>query len=129
MFQTLKSKIKAYRSQKSGKVAFAANTAVTATLFAMLLTVMPIDAMAQTFDIPFLSQFGCGVVKYMKGPLAILIFVLVSIATLVVGMIAKMDWSRIIQVCVVFGIVISIGSVLANSSYVQSAPAIAACLM
>jgi len=103
-------------------------TLMIATLVAALLAMMPIEAMAQSFDIPFISQFGCSVVRWMKGPLAILIFVVVVVATLVIGMISKMDWSRIISVCVVFGIIIGLGGVLANSSYFQAMPAMQSCL-
>lgn len=126
MIQTIKSKISALRQNQSGGQNL--KTALTATLVAALLAVMPIDAMAQNFDIPFITQFGCSVVKWMKGPLAILIFVVVVIATLVIGMISKMDWSRIISVCVVFGIIIGLGGVLANSSYFQAMPAMQSCL-
>ncbi|EKD97326.1 MAG: hypothetical protein ACD_23C00967G0002 [uncultured bacterium] len=126
MIQTVKSKINALRQNQWNDQNL--KTVVTATLVAALLTVMPLEAMAQSFDIPFITQFGCSVVKWMKGPLAILIFVVVVIATLVIGMISKMDWSRIISVCVVFGIIIGLGGVLANSSYFQSMPSMQSCL-
>ena len=89
---------------------------------AFMLMTLPQDAYAQfgggssTVNIPFVTDFGCNIFKWMRGPLAILIFVVVAVATLVVGMISKMDWSRIISVCVIFGIVVSLGSLLANSS-------------
>lgn len=126
MIQTIKSKVNALRHNQWKPPGL--KTAVTATLVAALLAVMPIEAMAQSFDIPFITTFGCGVVKWLKGPLAILIFVLVVIATLVIGMISKMDWSRIISVCVVFGIIIGLGGILANSSYFQAMPAMQSCL-
>lgn len=126
MIDTIKNKFNALRKSKFQDQNF--KTLMTATLVAALLAVMPIEAMAQSFDIPFITQFGCSVVKWMKGPLAILIFVVVVIATLVIGMISKMDWSRIISVCVVFGIIIGLGGVLANSSYFQAMPAMQSCL-
>ena len=126
MIDTIKSKLNAMRQIQWNDQNFKA--VVTSTLVAALLTVMPLEAMAQSFDIPFITTFGCGVVKWLKGPLAILIFVLVVIATLVIGMISKMDWSRIISVCVVFGIIIGLGGILANSSYFQAMPAMQSCL-
>ncbi|MFC6281214.1 TrbC/VirB2 family protein [Polaromonas aquatica] len=126
MIKTIKSKLNAMRQIQWNDQNFKA--VVTSTLVAALLTVMPLEAMAQSFDIPFITTFGCGVVKWLKGPLAILIFVLVVIATLVIGMISKMDWSRIISVCVVFGIIIGLGGILANSSYFQAMPAMQSCL-
>lgn len=122
MMQTIKSKFTKLRDTKASPAVFSVNTAVTGALFAMLMASMPIDAMAQSmansFDIPFITDFGCSVVKWMKGPLSILIFVVVSVATLVIGMISKMDWGRIISVCVVFGIILALGNVLSGSSYV-----------
>lgn len=126
MIETFKSKINALRQNQWNDQNL--KTVATATLIAALLTAMPLEAMAQSFDIPFITQFGCSVVKWMKGPLAILIFVVVVVATLVIGMISKMDWSRIISVCVVFGIIIGLGGVLANSSYFQAMPAMQSCL-
>ena len=92
------------------------------------LALLSAPAHAQTISVPFLQEFGCSVVKWLKGPLAVLIFILVCVATLVVGMISKMDWSRIIAVCVIFGILISLGAILGNSSYVQNVAGMSACL-
>ena len=83
---------------------------------------------AQSISVPFIQEFGCSVVQWLRGPLAILIFILVCVATLVVGLISKMDWSRIIAVCVIFGILISLGAILGNSSYVQNVAGMSACL-
>ena len=92
------------------------------------LALMPATAHAQAISVPFLQEFGCSVVQWLRGPLAILIFILVCVATLVVGMISKMDWSRIIAVCVIFGILISLGAILGHSSYVQNVAGMSACL-
>lgn len=88
----------------------------------------PTSAHAQTIQVPFIHEFGCSVVQWLKGPLAILIFILVCVATLVIGMITKMDWSRIITVCVIFGVLISIGAIVGNSSYIQNVAGMSACL-
>jgi len=102
-------------------------------LCALAVFALPLDSYAQFgsggMDVPFITEIGCKVVKWMKGPLAILIFVVICIATLVIGMISKMDWSRIITVCVIFGIVISLGSMLAGSSFMMSSPTLSGCLM
>jgi type IV secretory pathway VirB2 component (pilin) len=93
-----------------------------------IVALMPTSAHAQQIQVPFIQEFGCSVVQWLKGPLAILIFILVCVATLVIGMITKMDWARIITVCVLFGLVVSSGAVLASSSFVQNVPGISACL-
>jgi type IV secretory pathway VirB2 component (pilin) len=108
--------------------------ALLPAVFALVLLGFPLDSFAQfggsgSMDVPFITEIGCKVVKWMKGPLAILIFVVICIATLVIGMISKMDWSRIITVCVIFGIVISLGSMLAGSSFMMSSPTLSSCLM
>lgn len=94
-----------------------------------LVALLPTSAHAQsTIQVPFIQEFGCSVVQWLKGPLAILIFILVCVATLVIGMVTKMDWARIITVCVIFGILISIGAILGNSSYIQNVAGMSACL-
>jgi hypothetical protein len=39
-----------------------------------------------------------------------------------------MDWARIITVCVIFGVLISLGAILGNSSYIQNVAGMSACL-
>jgi type IV secretion system protein TrbC len=106
------------------------NPAVSGMLVLLaLLALLPTSAHAQSqLQVPFIQEFGCSVVQWLKGPLAILIFILVCVATLVIGMITKMDWARIITVCVIFGILISIGAILGNSSYIQNVAGMSACL-
>lgn len=99
------------------------------TLLALLaFATLPIPALAAGFDVPFISEFGCQVVQWLKGPLAVLIFILVVVAALVIGMITKMDWGKIITVCVIFGLVVAIGGILSNSSYIQNVAGMGACL-
>jgi type IV secretory pathway VirB2 component (pilin) len=83
---------------------------------------------AASFDVPFINEIGCKVVQWMKGPLAILVFILVVVATLLIGMIAKMDWGKLIAVTVLFGILTGIGGILANSSSFQSFVGLSSCL-
>lgn len=109
-----------------------ANLATTLAMLAVVvLAFSPGAALAQaasTFNVPFISEFGCQVVAWMKGPLAVLIFIIVVIATLVMGMIMKMDWGRIITVAVIFGLVVAIGGILGNSQYIQNVAGLSACL-
>lgn len=94
-----------------------------------LIALLPISAHAQsTIQVPFIQEFGCSVVQWLKGPLAILVFILVCVATLVIGMITRMDWARIITVCVILGILISVGAILGSSSYIQNVAGMSACL-
>ncbi|MEJ8838106.1 TrbC/VirB2 family protein [Ramlibacter sp. AN1133] len=118
-----------FRSTATGPLRTPAAAALLA-VFALVtaFALMPGPAYAQQIQVPFVQEFGCSVVQWLKGPLAILIFILVCVATLVIGMITKMDWARIITVCVLFGLVVSSGAVLASSSFVQNVPGFSACL-
>ena len=89
---------------------------------------LPGSALAADISVPFIQDFGCSVVKWLKGPLAILIFVIVCVVTFVFGMITKMDWGRIITVCILFGVLIGMGSILSSSSYIQNVAGMSACL-
>jgi len=100
-------------------------------LLALLLVasaLLPVPAVAADISVPFIQDFGCSVVKWLKGPLAILIFVIVCVVTFVFGMITKMDWGRIITVCILFGVLIGMGSILSSSSYIQNVAGMSACL-
>lgn len=97
-------------------------------LLFLLFALAPAQAHAASIEVPFIQDFGCSVVQWLKGPLAILIFILVCVATLVIGMITKMDWARIITVCVIFGVLIGLGSILSSSNYIQNVAGMSACL-
>lgn len=77
---------------------------IAGLLCGLLFLAMPGDAMA-AMSIPFIDGIGCNVANWLKGPLAILVFVIVFIVTLVVGMFAKMDWGKIISVVVIYGLI------------------------
>jgi type IV secretory pathway VirB2 component (pilin) len=83
---------------------------------------------AASFDVPFINEIGCKVVQWMKGPLAIIVFIIVVAAVLLIGMIAKMDWGKLIAVTVIFGILTGLGGILANSSSFQAFAGLSACL-
>lgn len=92
-------------------------------VMAALLTV-PTEAMAAV-DLPFVSGIGCTIVQYLKGPMAVVIFMVVLVATLVIGMISKMDWGKIIGVVVIFGMLQGLTALLMNSGYIN----IPSCMM
>ena len=72
-------------------------------------------AHAQAFNLPIVTDLACKVVNWMQGPLAVLIFILVTVATLVIGMVGQVDWSRIVSTCVIFGVVMAMGRIFADS--------------
>lgn len=65
-------------------------------------------ARAQTgggFSVPGLRTLACSIINWMTGELAVIIFFVVGVATLLVGMMMKMDWAKIVSLIVMFGIV------------------------
>lgn len=79
----------------------------------LALLAVPVMAFAQTGSLDSLTGsggIGCTIIKWMKGPLAILVFGLVAVVTIVVGMFAKMDWSKILSIVILFGILQGLGT-------------------
>lgn len=100
---------------------------LVAVVMLMLALFTPTAAFAQ-IQVPFIQDFGCSVVQWLKGPLAIVVFVIVVVVTLVFGMITKMDWGKIITVCILFGVLLGMGSILSNSGYINNIAGMGACL-
>jgi type IV secretory pathway VirB2 component (pilin) len=103
---------------------------VVALVALLALTLLPDIALAQSSPMQMqgITNFGCSVVQWLKGPLALLIFVLVCVVVLVFGMITKMDWGRIISVCIIFGILISLPSLLTSTGLVSNNFGLTSCL-
>lgn len=95
----------------------------------VVLLSLPVLAFAQSgFDaLTGSSGIGCTIVKWMKGPLAILIFIMVTVVTIVVGMFAKMDWTKILSIVILFGILQGLATIVASGNFV-SLGALSSCL-
>jgi hypothetical protein len=91
------------------------HSSLLAGLVAMLILSMPLEAMAQVINMPFIDGIGCQVANWMKGPLAVIVFILVIVATFIVGLITKMDWGKIITVAIVFGLIQGLVALLLSS--------------
>jgi type IV secretory pathway VirB2 component (pilin) len=123
MFTSVKSlflKIAAFGKKHGSR----AQSALIGMGFLAALLAVPTEAMAAV-DLPFVSGIGCTIVQYLKGPMAVVIFMIVLVATLVVGMISKMDWGKIIGVVVIFGMLQGLTALLMNSGYIN----IPSCMM
>lgn len=110
-----------------------ANPAQLPMLAAVLMTLIALFMPTMAFaagglNVPFIQDFGCDVVSWLRGPLAIVVFVIVVAATLIFGMISKMDWGKIITVCILFGVLLGLGSLLAGSGYINNVAGMSACL-
>lgn len=90
--------------------------------FAMLMALAPEHAYAQnafSSNTSFITNLGCDFVKYLQGPLGIVVFLVVVAITLVGGMWAGVKWEVLIGACVIFGILIGLTKILLGSGYVN----------
>lgn len=69
-----------------------------------------------TFNIPFLNQLGCQLFSFFTGSLAIWAFILVAAGVLLIGLLAKIDFAKLVGAVVIFGLIQGLGTLLANSS-------------
>lgn len=63
----------------------------------------------------FIDKIGCGIVLFMQSTLAPIVLALVIVSAIVIGMISKVDWSKIITVLILFGILMGIGKILSTA--------------
>jgi type IV secretory pathway VirB2 component (pilin) len=96
-----------------------AGSLTTRPLLIAILLSLPLAASAAGFSLPFVTGLGCDVVTWMKGELAILVFVLVAVATLVIGQFARMDWTRMLSLVVIYGILQGLVSILLTTNTVR----------
>ena len=99
------------------KSAISPQTLVLAAL--LLLPAVSHAAAGSGFSLPFITGIGCDIVKWMKGELAVIVFVLVAVATFVVGLFAKMDWTKILSVVVIYGILQGLIGILLSTNTIQ----------
>lgn len=76
---------------------------------------------AIAFTAPGLTTLGCEVLKWMTSELSIIIFFIIIVVTLLVGFFAKMDWTKILGVIVLFGLMKGAGTMF--GSFVTLPPA------
>lgn len=87
-----------------------------------VLLLVPAISYAQSgggFSLPFITGIGCDVVKWMKGELAIIIFLLVAVATFVIGLFSKMDWTKVLSIVVIYGILQGLASILLTTGTIK----------
>lgn len=61
-------------------------------------------ATSSSFNLPGFATLGCKVISWLSGELSVMIFFIVVVVTLVIGFFAKMDWTKILGVIVLFGL-------------------------
>jgi type IV secretory pathway VirB2 component (pilin) len=88
---------------------------------AAMLLLLPTMSFAQTtgFSLPFITGIGCDIVRWMKGELAVMIFVIVAIATFLIGLFAKMDWTKILSIVIIYGLLQGLIGILLSTNTIQ----------
>ena len=91
---------------------FINNTRARVAMVGTLAYVTASSAMAagNRLEVGILSEFGCSLLDFFTGSLAVWAFILVAAGILVIGLLAKVDFSRLIAVVVVFGVLQGLGS-------------------
>lgn len=78
---------------------------------------LPAEAFAQVADggLTLVTGLGCKFVSLLRGPMAIVVFLVVCVATIFLGMVTKMDWAKIFGVVILLGILQGIVTILAST--------------
>lgn len=88
------------------------------TLAVASLGAVPLVASA-AISFPAIDGIGCDIVNWMKGPLAIIVFLIVAVVTFVVGMFAKMDWTKILTIVILYGVVQGLAGLATSSGFIS----------
>lgn len=84
-----------------------------------LAVMVPAVSFAAGFTLPFVTGIGCDILNWMKGELAIIVFLVVTVTTIVIGMFARMDWAKILSIVVLYGVIQGLVGLLASTGYMQ----------
>ena len=101
------------------QAAFDAATIILFTWLAAALVIAPSPALAQPLDLPFITTIGCAVIKLLQGPMAVAIWLLVTLGVLIVGLIAKLELEKIVATSVIFAIIIGLKQFLQSFNIVD----------
>ncbi len=79
---------------------------VAVVLIMLVIGLAPEVAYAQSsaFDLPIVNTIGCAIIRWISGPLAIIVFLLVAVSAFVIGLFAKMDWTKVLTAVILYGI-------------------------
>jgi type IV secretory pathway VirB2 component (pilin) len=78
---------------------------------------VPLVASA-AISFPAIDGIGCDIVNWIKGPLAVIVFLIVAVVTFVVGMFAKMDWTKILTIVILYGVIQGLAGLATSSGYI-----------
>lgn len=71
-------------------------------------------------SLPVISGMGCDVFNFFTGELAVWAFILIFAGTLVIGLMARVDFAKLISAVVIFGILQGLGGWLTSSGKIST---------
>ncbi|MDO8277919.1 MAG: hypothetical protein Q7T63_07315 [Burkholderiaceae bacterium] len=71
-------------------------------------------------SLPVISGIGCDVFNFFTGELAVWAFILIFSGTLVIGLMARVDFAKLISAVVIFGILQGLGGWLTSSGKIST---------
>ncbi|MDP3139749.1 MAG: hypothetical protein Q8N17_25865 [Burkholderiaceae bacterium] len=71
-------------------------------------------------SLPVISGMGCDVFNFFTGELAVWAFILIFAGTLVIGLMARVDFAKLISAVVIFGILQGLGGWLTTSGKIST---------
>ena len=82
------------------------------------------SASGTALSLPVLDNIGCAMFSFFTGTMAVWAFVLVTTVTLLVGLVARIDFSKLIATVVVFGLLTGLGKLLVTNGQINAASCI-----
>jgi len=85
-------------------------------LLAIGLATVTASTAAHALSLPFLNNIGCQIYNFLVGELAIWAFILIAAGTLLLGLVAKIDFSKLLGAVIIFGILQGLAGLLVSTS-------------
>lgn len=104
-------------------------TAAVAAVGLTTLLSRPAFAQAIEVDTAAMNDFGCAIYSLLTGTMAIWSFILVAVCILVVGLLLKIDFSRLFVVVIIFLVIQGLGALLMKIPSVAAKLGGASCLV
>lgn len=70
------------------------------------------------FSLPGFASLGCKIIQWLTGELSVYIFFIVVVCTLLIGFFAKMDWTKILGVIVLMGLLKGLVSLMTGTGFI-----------
>lgn len=94
--------------------------AITRTSLVLCAALAGGSSVHAALTLPVISGMGCDVFNFFTGELAVWAFILIFAGTLVIGLMARVDFAKLISAVVIFGILQGLGGWLTSSGKIST---------